>query len=209
MNRQNQQNFQVLCRQYRFTDQQNRQMFRYVELLEKWNRRTNLFSRHDTDVIVSKHVAESLDFCHSGLVPKRGRLLDLGSGGGFPGIPIKIYCPGLYVLLMDSIRKKYLFLSEAIQELGLDGIEPVCTRIEDFSRRPDNVVFDVVTARAVTKLVTLWKWAEPVLSQNGVLVTQKGGDLLPELEEMKKIIQVSVLTVARQNDKKFVVLKKK
>lgn len=209
MRQQNKEALENLAHRISFSDRQYQQVFQYVELLEQWSQRVNLFSKNDIDVIVSKHVAESLDFCTFGLVPTRGRMLDLGSGGGFPGIPVKIYHPDLNVLLVDSKRKKSLFLSEVIERLQIDGLESICKRIEELTCVDSHELFDVITARAVAKLSDLWQWGNRFLAQNGFLVTQKGGDLASELQEMKILKNINIRIVKYKKDKKFIVLNKK
>jgi 16S rRNA (guanine527-N7)-methyltransferase len=142
----------------------------YLDLLLKWNSRTNLTAIRDPETIVQRHFGESL-FCGlqiASRIPSGGTLLDFGSGAGFPGLPIQLLLPELRVMLGESQNKKATFLREAVRTLGLTHTDVWASRIEGMlpSRQ-----FDVVTARAVDKMEEALEAARPRVSAGGWLVT--------------------------------------
>lgn len=157
----------------------------YVRLLLQWNPRAGLVSKTDENAsrLIKRHIVESLGLVATNLLSENASVLDLGSGGGFPGVPIKIARPDLKITLLDSRRMKSLFLQEVVRHLNLENVEAVCARAESlddsFKSR-----FDFVVVRAVTNLAKLWQWAIPVLKNDGSLLAQKGGDLDQELKEL-------------------------
>lgn len=157
----------------------------YVRLLLEWNPRAGLVSRADENAsrLIKRHIVESLGLAGTNLLSENAAVLDLGSGGGFPGVPLKIARPDLRITLLDSRRMKSLFLQEVVRRLNLENVEVVCARAESlddsFKSR-----FDFVVVRAVTNLAKLWQWAVPVLKNGGSLLAQKGGDLDQELKEL-------------------------
>lgn len=157
----------------------------YARLLLAWNRRINLIARGDERVLVSRHIAESLAFLTTGDIAHGALVLDMGSGGGLPGIPMKILRPDLQMVLLDAQRRKVLFLQEAVDALQLTGIQALCARAESLptlTERPQK--FDVVVARGVASLSLLWQWASPLLGGQGMLITLKGGDVACEVRAL-------------------------
>lgn len=147
-------------------------LVRYRDLVVAWNDRVRLVSRSDGDRVLSKHVLESLLLLKH--IPEdTERLADIGSGGGFPGIPIQVLRPDLRVSLIESARMKTLFLKEAVKQLGLDRTEVLHERAEDVAKR-DQEAFDVVTSRAVADLGRVWSLAAPLLKTGGLMVSLKG-----------------------------------
>lgn len=142
------------------------------ELLD-WNRRNNLTAITDPRQIAVKHFLDSL----TGLVdiPSEARLLDIGCGGGFPGLPLKIMRPGQAMMLMDAVRKKISFVKHVIRMLQLPRIEAVHARAEILAEQMDfQAGFDVVTCRALADLETIRRLALPLLAPGGRLVIYKG-----------------------------------
>ncbi|NOZ60088.1 MAG: 16S rRNA (guanine(527)-N(7))-methyltransferase RsmG [Calditrichaeota bacterium] len=160
---------------------------RYYQLLQQWNQRTNLISRSDTAHIVEHHFAESLAIFADFFVPNKGKMLDVGSGGGFPGIPIAILRPELEVFLNESKRMKALFLKEVAEGLDLKNVRVIMDRCENL-RREDNLVhsFDFVVTRAVAKLAVVFGWTKALLKKEGFFIAWKGGDVNSEIEELKQ-----------------------
>lgn len=154
----------------------------YLNLLESWNKRTNLVSKNDVQYLVDRHILESLAV---GTVPgivENSIVMDLGSGAGFPGIPLKILRSDLEITLIDSKRIKYLFLKEAIRQLNLKKAEVICVRVESLNTSYINR-FDSIVCRAVATLAELWSWSAKYLKKNGRLLAMKGGDLIEECAE--------------------------
>ncbi len=163
-------------------DRQRKQFALYLELLEKWSHRQNLVSRKDVAHLVERHFLPSilLNNCLPGEIA--GSLMDLGSGAGFPGVIIKILRPQVRVTLLDSSRKKTLFLEEVCERLVLDAVV-VCERCENYGKSRQ-WKYEIVVARAVARLRTLLELASPVLVNGGRLFTIKGSDYKEEIDEV-------------------------
>lgn len=208
----NKKSLDVLVRELNLSREQYSQMSTFVQLLEEWNNRTNLVSRQDVFRIVSKHVRESIAFSRAGIVLSRGRILDLGSGAGFPGIPLKIVDPSLRLTLIDSRKMKTLFLRQVVERLALVDVDVVCSRVEEYSNLSRSSEFVGVLSRAVAELEKLWCWSENLLKDGGALIAQKGGDVSSEVHQLKR--KYPHLSVRLQNcdflgeGKVFVVVQK-
>ncbi len=161
---------------------QKQQLAQYIRLLLEWNQRINLISPNDEDRIAERHILESLAVLSVWDFPNESTVLDLGSGGGFPGIPLKIIRPDLAMTLLESRQKKTLFLNTAVRELKLENCRVVNARAEELSGEK----YSIVIARAVADLKTLWEWSWPLLISGGVLLAMKGGELDDELQALKK-----------------------
>ncbi|MEJ2041634.1 MAG: 16S rRNA (guanine(527)-N(7))-methyltransferase RsmG [Desulfosarcinaceae bacterium] len=148
------------------------------ELLE-WNTKMNLTAITDPRQVAVKHIIDSV-----AVVPflsEQGDLLDMGSGGGFPGIPIKIMQPSLKVTLLDASRKKISFLKHTIRELHLKDCQALQMRSDDLARDPRfQRRFNYIVCRAFAALSDFFRMAEPLLASQGVLMALKGGDLSDE-----------------------------
>jgi 16S rRNA (guanine527-N7)-methyltransferase len=154
----------------------------------------NLTSTRDRDQVESRHVAESLAYgrllATHNLLPDGARLLDLGAGGGLPGIPIRIAWPNIRLTLLESVSKKCRFMVDTSRELGLDGIEVLEGRAEDFARDPlHRGIYDLVVARAVAALPVLIEYALPFLRLGGHLAAVKGTSAISEIEASKSALQ--------------------
>lgn len=174
----------TLVKDVHLSPEQEAQTAAYVDLIEQWNARTNLVSRQDLQRLVSRHVRESLWFCDPPLLEGARRILDLGSGAGFPGIPIKIVTPEPEMTLLDSRRMKALFLEEAVKSLGLARTRVLCQRAEALPALDPQLRFDLVVCRAVARLRELWDWCAPLLRPRGRLAALKGGDLAAEIDQL-------------------------
>lgn len=163
----------------------------YQELLLEWNERMNLTAITDPVDIRNKHFLDSLT-CVIPLDKSTGKLIDIGTGAGFPGIPIKIAKPGLTVTLMDSLNKRVTFLNEVIRVLRLSGIEAVHGRAEECARKKEHrEAYDYAFARAVAKLNVLSEYCLPFVKTGGLFISQKGSDYEQEValsrDALKKI----------------------
>jgi len=157
----------------------------YRDILLEWNRRINLISRNDEMRIVKRHFLQSIGLLKIVDFPLKARVMDLGTGAGFPGVPLKIVRPDLQTVLVESKQKKGIFLLHLIEQLGLKETEVVWGRIEEMKDRIDPV--DFVVSRGVTDLVTLFKWSRDFLKpQEGKLVALKGSGVERELERLRK-----------------------
>jgi 16S rRNA (guanine527-N7)-methyltransferase len=146
---------------------------RHARLLLEWNRVTNLTSITRPREIALNHFLDSL--AAAGMVPAGAHLLDVGSGGGFPGLPLHVVVPGLSTTLVDASRKKVSFLRQVIRQLGLEGIRAVHARVEDLAGRgrPPQL-YDVVVSRAFSALAGFAGVALPLLKPKGRLIAFKG-----------------------------------
>ncbi len=165
------------------TDKSASQLFTYYKYLVEENNKFNLTAITDFNDVVYKH------FLDSALAIKnfKGKVLDVGSGAGFPGIVIAILNPNLKITLLDSLNKRINFLSELIKILNLKNVETVHCRIEDYNKKEE---YDVVTARAVANLSTLAEYLIPFLKIGGNAVIYKGADIFEELESAQEAISV-------------------
>ncbi|MGD9180674.1 MAG: 16S rRNA (guanine(527)-N(7))-methyltransferase RsmG [Desulfobacterales bacterium] len=141
--------------------------------LIRWNRKLNLTAITDPEDLAAKHFLDSLAPAH--LIPDNARMLDIGSGGGFPGIPLKILNPSLKVMLIDGTRKKVNFLKHALRTLKLESIEAHQIRAENLSEDPAYVnLFDVIISRALSSLKRFVSMALPLLATHGSILAMKG-----------------------------------
>lgn len=161
----------------RLTDDQKSQFDLYYELLIEWNRVMNLTGITDYDEVNLKHFTDSLTISRIIDIAQINTLIDVGTGAGFPGIPIKIAFPHIKVYLLDSLNKRIKFLNEVIKKLGLKNIYAFHGRAEDFAKdRQYREKFDVCVSRAVANLSTLSEYCIPFVKTGGYFVSYKGGD---------------------------------
>lgn len=163
------------------------QLEQYYEMLVEKNKVMNLTAITEYEDVLKKHFLDSLAL--SQLVKLKGekaKLLDLGTGAGFPGIPLKIVFPELEITLMDSLNKRIIFLQEVIAELGLTGITAVHGRAEEAALKLEyREQYDFCVSRAVARLVSLAEFCIPFVKQSGYFVPYKSGEIEEELKEAK------------------------
>lgn len=157
----------------------------YLRELKSWNQKFNLTAIKEERDIVIKHFLDSLTPLR--LIKPGSTMLDIGSGAGFPGIPLKILEPSLNVTLLDSVNKKVTFMKHIIAELGLTGIEAVHGRAEELGKTRKGR-FDVVISRALTNLPDFIKLGEPFLTPDGILIAMKGSRANEEVKEAAKVL---------------------
>ena len=164
-----------------------------------WNRRINLVSERSALEIVIRHFLDSLTPAPF-LDRPNGALIDLGSGGGFPGIPLRIALPGLHLSLVEASRKKSSFLSHAVRTLRLDGVHVIRKRVEELTAGEALAGrFDTLISRAAFKLPDLIRTASFFLKPGGQLIAMKGPDPQEEMEETERISEAAgmVFTACR------------
>lgn len=170
-----------------FTPQQHDQLEALHGLYIDWNQKINVISRKDMDHFYLHHVLHSLSIATAFEFKAGTAVMDLGCGGGFPGVPLAIFFPEVSFLMVDSIRKKLSVIEAVAQAIGLDNIAVRHSRAEDIKDRK----FENVVSRAVAPLGDLWRWSRPLLKKyhqenedqpNG-LICLKGGDLTKEIQE--------------------------
>jgi 16S rRNA (guanine527-N7)-methyltransferase len=152
--------------------------------LVKWNQKTNLTAITDPLEVAVKHFLDSLPAVK--FIPMDVTLLDIGSGGGFPGLPLKVLMPSLSVTLIDASRKKVSFLKHVIRTLKLDNIEALHMRAEDLANDPLYLDrFNVIVSRAVSSLKLFCRLALPLLVEDGVMIALKGGSVNDEVNDLQ------------------------
>ena len=163
----------------------------YHRELLLWNSKFNLVSERSSREIVIRHFIDSLTPAPF-LDHREGALIDLGSGGGFPGIPLKIVLPGLQVSLVEASRKKSSFLAHLIRTLGLVGIRAIRARVEEMTADPGcDGRFDTLISRAAFKLPDLIRAASFLLKPGGRLIAMKGPDPQEELAETERLLEAA------------------
>lgn len=173
------------------TQQQSHQFQRYYELLVEWNDKMNLTAITDQKEVVIKHFFDSLTPCFYFSMQKVQTLCDVGSGAGFPGIPMKILFPELHLTIVDSLKKRLTFLQTVADELDLKNISLHHDRAETFARKTEmREHFDVVTARAVAKLSVLSEYCLPLVHLGGTFIALKGSNADVEAEQADHAIKL-------------------
>ncbi len=172
-----------------YEEEQIKSATMFKELLFDANRSTNLTAITDEEDAAIKHFADSLLLLRYATFPEGARLVDIGTGPGFPGIPLKLFCPDLEILLLESVGKKCGFLSSVIESMSLEGIDVYCGRAEELAREPlQREHFDFATARAVAELRVLLEYALPLLAVGGKFFAFKGPEAENEVEAAQNAI---------------------
>lgn len=175
--------------QLSFTEKQLAQFTRYYELLVETNKVMNLTAITEPEEVAVKHMIDSLLAFEAAMAGKT--LVDVGTGAGFPGVPLKIYCPSLKVTLVDSLGKRLRFLEQVISELGLKGIRCEHLRAEDAGRsKKHREQYDYVTARAVARLSVLSEYCLPLAKKGGQFIALKGSRYADEIEEGEAAVKI-------------------
>ncbi len=163
--------------------------YEYMSMLIEWNKVVNLTAITEPKDIILKHFIDSLTVLNS--IDKEAQIIDVGTGAGFPGIPIKIAYPDTKVVLMDSLNKRINFLNEIINKLELKDIKAIHGRAEDVGRQKEHrEKYDVATARAVAPLNVLLEYLMPFVKVNGKCICMKGANIDIELEQSKNAIKL-------------------
>jgi 16S rRNA (guanine527-N7)-methyltransferase len=199
----------------RVSERAREQLGDYARLLLSWNAKINLMSRKDEADVWRNHILHSLAPALLLPLPETGEYLDIGTGGGLPGIPLAILMPRARFLLCDSIGKKIKAVESMAAELGLANVSCACARVEDLVKsHAVSARIDVFLARAVTALPDLIRWCKPLARDTGesVLIAWKGGDVQSEIDEtMRKIkgLRYQVIDMALQGENYFIEQEKK
>lgn len=177
---------EIILKYFRdFSDTQLHQFADLYELYKDWNNKINVISRKDIDSLYLKHVLHSLAVAAVIEFQPGTQIIDIGTGGGFPGVPLAIFFPDVQFHLVDSIAKKLKVVDEVAKSIGLTNVTTQHIRAEEIKNRQ----FDFAVSRAVAPIKDLWRWSYPLIEKgnrqelpNG-LICLKGGDLVQEIAE--------------------------
>ena len=171
------------------SEEQLQQFLTYYEMLVEKNKVMNLTAITEKEEVIDKHFIDSISLNKAMDVTKSLKILDLGTGAGFPGIPLKIAYPNLELTLLDSLNKRIKFLDEVIEALSLEGIVTIHGRAEDYAKQASyREQFDICVSRAVANLATLSEYCLPYVKEGGCFISYKSGSVEEELEQSKKAI---------------------
>ncbi len=193
---------------------------RYAKELVYWNEKVNLISRKDTENVLGRHILHSISMLKYVEVPKKSRCLDIGTGGGLPGIPLAIACEDIQMLMVDSIAKKAKITDMLAKHTELRNISAVSARAETLAENKKYLqYFDFIFARAVTRIADIMSWSSNLLKPNGAYILYKGGDISEELSAARakfsdfsyEIIELDFFgfPLFKEDEKKIVVIKRK
>ena len=173
------------------SDTQMEQYNRYFELLVEWNEKINLTAITEPKEVAIKHMIDSITAYDENLFKDGTTVIDVGTGAGFPGLPLKIFCPEIKLTLMDSLNKRIKFLQTVVEELGLKDVECVHARAEEGARNKKyRESFDIAVSRAVARLPILCEYCLPFVKKGGHFIALKGMQYNDEADEATKAIKV-------------------
>lgn len=192
------------------------QFEKYYELLIDWNNKINLTRITEPEEVAIKHFADSLTLLNHYDISENAKVIDVGTGAGFPGIPLKIARPDIQLTLLDSLNKRLVFLDEVCQAMGIDA-EIVHARAEDGGRNPEHrEMYDVAVSRAVARLNVLSEYCIPYVKLKGAFVAMKGPEMTEEIQEAEKavsllggkIVKAEEFTIPDNSNRTIVVIEK-
>ena len=174
---------------FHFSVEQLEQFFAYMNLLIEWNEKMNLTAIVEPNEIILKHFIDSITILKE--IDNNSKIIDVGTGAGFPGVPLSIMNPTLKITLADSLNKRLIFLQEVVNQLGLKNIEIIHARAEELGKNKKyRENFDVATSRAVANLSTLSEYLIPLVKVGGKIISMKAGGAQEEIEAAKKAIKI-------------------
>ena len=169
--------------------EQLEKFYKYMGLLIEWNEKMNLTAITEPNEIILKHFVDSLTILKE--ISNNSKVVDVGTGAGFPGIPLSIANESLKITLVDSLNKRLIFLQEVIEKLELKNVEIIHSRAEDFGQNKKyRENFDFATSRAVANLSTLSEYLIPLVKINGKCICMKASDVEEEINQAKNAINV-------------------
>lgn len=174
---------------FSFSVEQLEQFFVYMNLLIEWNKKMNLTAIVEPNEIILKHFIDSITILKE--INNNSKIIDVGTGAGFPGVPLSIMNPTLKVTLADSLNKRLIFLQEVVNQLGLKNLEIIHARAEELGQNKKyRENFDVATSRAVANLSTLSEYLIPLVKKDGKIISMKAGGAQEEIETARKAIKI-------------------
>lgn len=174
--------------QLNVNDEELNKFWVYMTNLLEWNEKINLTAITDEDDIILKHFIDSLTILE--YIPEKSNVIDVGTGAGFPGIPLKIVREDINMTLMDSLNKRITFLNEIINKLGLKKINAIHSRAEELAKIPEHrEKYDIAVSRAVANLSTLSEYMIPFVKVGGKCICMKGSNIEEELKTAKNAIK--------------------
>ena len=197
------------------TENQIEQFYNYMNGILKWNKSINVTSITDEKMFIVKHFADSLTI--NRFVEDKKNLIDIGTGAGFPGIPLKIVNKDLKVTLIDSVNKKLNIIRDITADFNLENLEIIHTRAEDLANDIEyREKYDIATTRAVSNLTTIAEYMLPFVKINGYAICMKGPNIRQELEDSKvaigvlggKLEKIESLNVGNELERNIILIKK-
>jgi 16S rRNA (guanine527-N7)-methyltransferase len=171
------------------TEKKQNQFYDYMNMLIEWNKKINLTAITEPNQIILKHFVDSMTILNE--INDNSKIIDVGTGAGFPGIPLKIINDKLEIVLLDSLNKRINFLNEVIQKLKLENINSIHFRVEEVGQNMKyREKFDVATSRAVASLNILVEYMLPLIKVGGICICMKGSEIEPEVQDSKKAIGI-------------------
>lgn len=173
------------------TEKMYQQFDKYYEILVEWNKVMNLTGITEYEEVNEKHFVDSLSIVNIQDLKNIESVIDIGTGAGFPGIPLKIAFPHLRITLLDSLNKRIKFLNEVIDQLGLQDIETIHGRAEDFAKQKEyRESYDLCVSRAVANLSTLSEYCLPYVKKGGFFIPYKSGEIEEELKNSERAVKI-------------------
>lgn len=191
---------------------------KYKELLLEWNEKINITAITEDREVDIKHFLDSLTAFDSEKLKGNKKIIDIGTGGGFPGLPLKIINDELEVTLLDSLNKRIIFLNEVIENLGLENIDAIHGRAEELSRKEEyREKYDICISRAVASLDTLSEYCLPFVKKGGYFISMKGPEVEDEIKQSKNAINIlggkvectKIITIPQSDIKHSLIIIKK